>query len=65
MNIKEENLNDTWTVYVLKSDQGMEVHVLNYGGVITKIMTPDRNGKIENVVLGYRNTDDYVSNPHF
>lgn len=65
MDIREETINTTWTLYNLKNDNEMEVHILNYGGVITKIVTPDRHGKLENVVLGYRNFSDYKRNAHF
>ena len=37
--------------YTLKNDQGMEVSCLNYGGIVTSIIVPDKNGVLENVVL--------------
>ena len=39
--------------YILKNDF-IEVEILNFGGTIRRIMTPDRNGKMENIVLGLR-----------
>src|SRR5215475_3484153 len=52
--------------YTLTNAQNMSVGVLNYGGIITSIKVPDRDGKIDNVVLGFRNIDDYASkNPYF
>ncbi len=54
-----------WTEHTLVNDQGMSVSCLDYGGIITAIHTPDRNGKIENVVLGYANDEDYLDNPNF
>ena len=32
---------------------GIEVRVINYGAIITAVMQPDREGKRENVVIGY------------
>ncbi|MEH7093746.1 aldose epimerase family protein [Neobacillus vireti] len=45
--------------YTLSNDSGMTVACLNYGCVITKILVPDRNGNVENVVLGFDNFEDY------
>ena len=49
-------------LYVLTNDNGMEVCITNYGGRIVSVMVPDKNGKMTDVVLGYDNIDDYVSN---
>ena len=51
MNIESNKILEKWTEYTLSNDHGMSVSVLDFGGIITKIMVPDRNGKIENVVL--------------
>lgn len=65
MNIEWEKTENNWKVFRLINDQNMLAEVLNYGGIITKILVPDRNGKRENVVLGYKNYRDYIDNPHF
>ncbi|MDG5766359.1 galactose mutarotase [Balneolales bacterium ANBcel1] len=44
---------------------GMELTVTNYGGIITRIMAPDRDGQLENVVLGFDNLDDYLGEHPF
>lgn len=44
------------TLYTMKNDGGMEVEISSFGGVIVAIRVPDRNGKFDDVVLGY---DDY------
>ncbi|WP_432663569.1 aldose epimerase family protein [Wukongibacter baidiensis] len=52
--------------YRLKNDMGLEVNVLNYGGIITEILAPDKTGKFENVVLGFDNIRDYKEkSPYF
>ena len=54
------------TLYTLKNAKGMEVHILNYGGIIQKILTPDRNGKVEDVVLGFETLQEYIKDtPYF
>lgn len=57
--------NHPVTLYTLKNDQGFQVSCMDYGCVITEIMTPDRNGKMENVVLGFDTLKEYENNPFF
>lgn len=49
----------------LENEKGMSVSFLNYGGIITKIRVPDRNGHFSNVVLSHRNPEDYLENPGY
>ena len=52
--------------YTLSNSQGMEVKVISYGGIITSIRVPDRNGNLANVVLGFDNLADYQEkSPYF
>ncbi len=53
------------TLYVLKNLAGMEAHIMNYGGIITKILTPDKNGNIEDVVLGFDTAEEYIKDSPF
>ena len=54
------------TLYTLTNANGMEVKVTNYGGIITSVVVPDRDGNIENVTLGFTTLDDYVAgHPYF
>ena len=46
-------------LYTLKNKSGMEVAITNYGGTIVSIKVPDRNGKMDDVVLGYDKIEDY------
>ena len=48
-------------IYTL-SDGPVEAQVMNYGGYLVSLKVPDRNGKSENVVLGFDNLDGYVNN---
>lgn len=50
----------------LTNARGMEVRVMTYGGIILSIKVPDRNGKFDDVVLGYDSLAAYVkSSPYF
>ncbi len=52
--------------FVLKNSDGITVEIINYGGIITKILTPDKNGKFQNIVLGFDKLSDYFENkPYF
>jgi aldose 1-epimerase len=53
-------------LYTLANDQGVTVALTNYGGIITTLHTPDRNGQPGDIVLGYDNLEEYVArNPFF
>jgi len=52
-------------LYTLRNRNGVEVSITNYGGTITSIMAPDRNGVFGDVVLGYASVDEYVKNPRY
>ncbi|MBM7555662.1 aldose epimerase family protein [Halanaerobacter jeridensis] len=44
----------------------IQVNVLDYGGIITEIYAPDKEGKKENVVLGFDNLANYEQkSPYF
>lgn len=53
--------------YTIRNTAGMQVSVLNYGGTITELVVPDRNGNFENVVLGFPTLEGYrgENNPYF
>jgi aldose 1-epimerase len=45
--------------YVLKNRNDLEVHVTNYGGIITRILTKDKAGKTGDIILGFDQAEDY------
>jgi aldose 1-epimerase len=52
--------------YSLKNSQGMQVDFINYGGIITSIKVPDREGHFSDVVLGFENPESYIDDhPYF
>ncbi len=46
-------------LYILTNQNGMEAAITNYGGTVVTLKVPDRNGKIDDVVLGYDKLNDY------
>lgn len=50
--------NEEIFVYTLKNDY-MEVEILNYGGIIKKILVPDKKGNLENIVLSFDTLKEY------
>ncbi len=58
-------LTDSIFVYTLTGDSGFEVQLTNYGCYVTSIKTPDRNNKIEQVVLGYDSVHQYLNDEAF
>ena len=50
-------------LFSLKNKNGMEVKITNFGGIITSIVVPDKDGKMENVVLGFDSVAQYLE-PH-
>jgi aldose 1-epimerase len=52
-------------LFTLKNSNGMEVSITNYGGIVTSVKVPDKNGNIENVVLGFDDLEQYKSGHPF
>ncbi len=50
-------------LYTLKNKTGMEVCITNFGGRIVSIMVPDKNGTMQDVVLGFDSIADYINIP--
>ncbi|HEX8315486.1 MAG TPA: aldose epimerase family protein [Flavisolibacter sp.] len=55
------------TEYTITNPSGMQVSIINYGGTVTKLITPDKSGKMGDVVLGYDSLTGYLQkgNPYF
>lgn len=48
-------------LYTLTNKNGMEVWVTNFGARIVAIMAPDKNGKLQDCVIGFSNIGDYTT----
>jgi aldose 1-epimerase len=53
------------TLYTLKNKSGMEMSVINYGGIIVSLKVPDKNGLAEDIVLGFDSLSDYLKDDPF
>lgn len=52
--------------YKLSNRQGMQISIINYGGVITSWTAKDKNGIYEDIVLGYNKLSEYEKEtPYF
>jgi len=50
-------------IYTLKSEK-IELEVMNYGGFMLSLKVPDKNGKAEDVLLGFDDPSGYYDNNH-
>jgi aldose 1-epimerase len=44
-------------IYTLTNGHGIEARIMTYGAALVSLKTPDRNGKLANVVLGFDSLD--------
>ena len=51
--------------FTLKNANGIEVQAITYGGIITSLKVPDRNGAIGDIVLGFDSIDGYLKGHPF
>ena len=53
-------------LYTLRNANGVEAKITNYGGIVVSLKVPDRNGKFDDVVLGFNDLDSYLKgHPYF
>ena len=54
------------SLFVLTNANKMQVSLLDYGATVKEIVVPNRDGKLENVSLGFSNLKDYrEKSPYF
>lgn len=53
-------------LFCFEAAQGLTVSITNYGGIITSIKLPDKDGQIEEICAGFPNLEGYLqSHPFF
>ncbi|MEM6319951.1 MAG: aldose epimerase family protein [Bacteroidota bacterium] len=53
-------------LFTLENSAGMKVRISNFGGIVTSIQVPNRNGQLGEVNLGFDNLEKYVTeHPYF
>jgi len=55
--------NKKTDLFILRNKAGAEVCITNYGGRIVSFMVPDREGRLQDVVLGFDKIREYVAKP--
>jgi aldose 1-epimerase len=48
------------SLYTLTNAHGMEARISSFGAILVSLKTPDRAGRLEDVVLGFDTLDDYI-----
>src|ERR1035438_8561682 len=52
-------------LYVLTNKNGMEATISTYGGTLQALKVPDKEGKLDDVVLGYGTLDGYITDKSY
>ncbi|MCB0563467.1 MAG: galactose mutarotase [Phaeodactylibacter sp.] len=53
-------------LYTLKNKNGIQVEISNYGGIVTRLLLPGKDGQFDDVVLGFDKLEDYQNDhPYF
>lgn len=52
-------------VYTLTNHHGMTAKITNYGATVTQFLMPDRDGHVDDIVLGFDTLDDYMAHTHY
>jgi aldose 1-epimerase len=50
-------------IYTLTNQKGVEARIMNYGGIVVSLKTPDRDGTLADIVLGFDSLAGYLANP--
>ncbi len=50
-------------LFTLRNGAGLEIGITNYGGIVTALRVPDREGRFDDIVLGFDTPDEYLG-PH-
>jgi aldose 1-epimerase len=53
-------------LFTLTNDNGVEVKITNYGGVVVSLIVPDQHGHLDDIVLGFDTLAEYLEkSPYF
>ncbi len=56
----------TASIYTIKNSRGMMAEFTDFGAILVSLYVPDKDGNVEDVVLGFDNLEDYfVNEPNF
>jgi aldose 1-epimerase len=53
-------------IFTLTNANGIEIKAISYGGIVVSLKTPDRSGRLGDIVLGYDDLQGYLdASPYF
>ena len=53
------------SLYTLSNSKGMKAEITDLGAVLVRVLVPDKNGKVDDLVLGFDNAESYYGNGSF
>ena len=70
MSVQVENFGKTKDgkeveLYTIENKAGMKAQVTTYGAILVRLFAPDKDGKLDDVVLGFDQLEDYFVNGSF
>jgi len=57
--------NEAVELYTLTNSHGIQVQVMTYGAALVSIKTPDRAGRLQNIILGFDTLQPYLAGVPF
>lgn len=60
-----EHLGQQVYLFKIINPNGTYIELTNYGATLVSIVVPDRNGILENVILGFPEFNDYLNDPMY
>jgi len=51
--------------WLLSGAGGMQLETITYGGIVTRLLVPDRNGQLADVVLGFGSLEPYLKDTNY
>ncbi len=51
--------------FTISNANGMQAKIINFGAILVSLLVPDKDGKPEDVVLGYDSLEEYYGNGSF
>ncbi len=71
MNITKDDFGKTSQgqsvhIFTLTNDNGLVAKITNFGGIVTEMHVPDKDGQLADITLGFDNLDGYLGkHPYF
>jgi len=55
----------TISLFTLTNTHGLEARIMNYGGIVVSLKVPDRQGHLDDIVLGFDSPDGYATTSQY